>query len=613
MDRLNKAQMEFMNGYVPANIHDIYDYKEGGGIHIKDSKKGTFTAAATKHGKSVQAFASQVLANKDNYSSAMVKKANFAKNASKWKHQEGGVAQGDQGNDQMMQMIQSYAQMLAQESGEDPNKVYQEVMGQLQQMKPEQQQQAIQEIVKQVQGVSQQPAMQMGGDPSQMQQAPQEQQGGDEQQLMQQIQQMLEQGAEPQEVIAQLLQAQVDPQMVVQIFVQLGMPQEQVVQAVEAVMQQMGAGQEQENPQEQMQEQGMEEPMQQGMKYGGIAKYPYGGIYADKKYYGDFLPQDAFNNAMTDINMLAQPAAALSASGSRLARIAAGVPAALSAGAASIQGYRSLFNKNTPNTKTTPYNATSKITPYDNPMQSNPVTGPQRFEDLPEAEQKWKGFPYMQKYGGLAKAQLGIPGDFDFSDPYGLQKNRFGDTANYADAQQYGANFNARPLVQPLQPMSKPAVGVGIKTNLNMPSYQSKLNPNSVNVNKKTINVPGRQVAAQALTSLGVLNDAAAALTEKSQKDLMDEAEKKSNQNVEFASLYNPTNSYGERTLNTGILKPNMYISPQDIGTSQFGRYGGATKYQNGGTAQYQQGGEYHVTHDELLKLMRNGAEVEFL
>lgn len=64
-------------------------FSEGGGIHIKPSKRGTFTSAAKKHGKSVQEFASQVLSNKDNYSSAMVKKANFARNASKW-HSYGG-------------------------------------------------------------------------------------------------------------------------------------------------------------------------------------------------------------------------------------------------------------------------------------------------------------------------------------------------------------------------------------------------------------------------------------------------------------------------------------------------------------------------------------------
>ena len=84
--------IEFFNPK-PKNSKLAYGgmiYAEGGGIHIDPSKKGTFTAAATKHGKSVQGFASQVLANKENYSPAMVKKANFAKNASKWKHAYGG-------------------------------------------------------------------------------------------------------------------------------------------------------------------------------------------------------------------------------------------------------------------------------------------------------------------------------------------------------------------------------------------------------------------------------------------------------------------------------------------------------------------------------------------
>lgn len=61
----------------------------GGHIHIAPSKKGTFTAAATKHGMGVQEFASKVLAHPENYSPAMRKKANFARNASKW-HGLGG-------------------------------------------------------------------------------------------------------------------------------------------------------------------------------------------------------------------------------------------------------------------------------------------------------------------------------------------------------------------------------------------------------------------------------------------------------------------------------------------------------------------------------------------
>lgn len=85
---IDKAD-EAMNEIFDLNeLGDIL-YAEGGSIHIQPSKRGTFTAAAKKHGKGVQEFARQVLANKDNYSSAMVKKANFARNASKW-HDGGG-------------------------------------------------------------------------------------------------------------------------------------------------------------------------------------------------------------------------------------------------------------------------------------------------------------------------------------------------------------------------------------------------------------------------------------------------------------------------------------------------------------------------------------------
>ena len=67
-------------------------FKKGGEIYIKPSKRGTFTDAAKKRGQSVQGFASKVLANENNYSPAMVKKARFAKNASKWHHLLGGVS-----------------------------------------------------------------------------------------------------------------------------------------------------------------------------------------------------------------------------------------------------------------------------------------------------------------------------------------------------------------------------------------------------------------------------------------------------------------------------------------------------------------------------------------
>lgn len=89
--------------YIPVNTPNKYlgyvsdyDWTNGinfsyvrgkdSGIYIKPSKRGTFTAAAKKRGMSVQSFASKVLNNPSNYSKAMRKKAQFAKNASKFKH-----------------------------------------------------------------------------------------------------------------------------------------------------------------------------------------------------------------------------------------------------------------------------------------------------------------------------------------------------------------------------------------------------------------------------------------------------------------------------------------------------------------------------------------------
>lgn len=60
------------------------DYNSGKDIHIKPSRRGTFTKVAKAHGMSVQGFANRVLRNPSKYSAAMRKKANFARNASKW-------------------------------------------------------------------------------------------------------------------------------------------------------------------------------------------------------------------------------------------------------------------------------------------------------------------------------------------------------------------------------------------------------------------------------------------------------------------------------------------------------------------------------------------------
>ena len=84
-----------MGGEVMYEDDNFRAFKDGG-IHINPKNKGKFTSWAKSHGMGVQEAASHVMANKGNYSSATVKRANFAKNAAKWHHEDGGYIHYDQ-------------------------------------------------------------------------------------------------------------------------------------------------------------------------------------------------------------------------------------------------------------------------------------------------------------------------------------------------------------------------------------------------------------------------------------------------------------------------------------------------------------------------------------
>ena len=85
MDKVPESAMgKLVKGADIAEDNPFRNYNSGKDIHIKKSKRGTFTKAAKQHGMSVQSFANRVLKNQSKYSAAMRKKANFAHNASKW-------------------------------------------------------------------------------------------------------------------------------------------------------------------------------------------------------------------------------------------------------------------------------------------------------------------------------------------------------------------------------------------------------------------------------------------------------------------------------------------------------------------------------------------------
>ena len=67
------------------------------GIEIKPENEGKFTRWAEARGMSVQEAASKVMANTDEYPPAVVKMANFAKNAAGWNKEYGGSIMAQQG------------------------------------------------------------------------------------------------------------------------------------------------------------------------------------------------------------------------------------------------------------------------------------------------------------------------------------------------------------------------------------------------------------------------------------------------------------------------------------------------------------------------------------
>lgn len=70
-------------------LDNILTFKKGGGIHIKKKNRGKFTKSAKAAGESVQEHAAHVLSD-PNATPLQKKRANFARNAAKWKHEDGG-------------------------------------------------------------------------------------------------------------------------------------------------------------------------------------------------------------------------------------------------------------------------------------------------------------------------------------------------------------------------------------------------------------------------------------------------------------------------------------------------------------------------------------------
>lgn len=88
-------------------LDNIQTFKKGGRIHIKKKNRGKFTKSAKAARESVQEHAAKVLSD-PNATPLQRKRANFARNAAKWKYQSGGtLSQKDKDSQNKSESIES--------------------------------------------------------------------------------------------------------------------------------------------------------------------------------------------------------------------------------------------------------------------------------------------------------------------------------------------------------------------------------------------------------------------------------------------------------------------------------------------------------------------------
>jgi hypothetical protein len=133
----------------------------------------------------------------------------------------------------------------------------------------------------------------------QMMEQPQEEGGDDMMQIVQEVSAALEQGVDPQEIVASLLENQLPPEAIVEVFMQLGASQEEAVGLIQQTIQELEGGQEE--PQMSEEDMMMQQQMQQqapmamyGMSMGGY-DMPF---YDEPDYDEEDIPEAEYGMAM---------------------------------------------------------------------------------------------------------------------------------------------------------------------------------------------------------------------------------------------------------------------------------------------------------------------------
>lgn len=208
------------------------------------------------------------------------------------------------------------------------------------------------------------------------------------------------------------------------------------------------------------------------------------------------------------------------------------------------------------------------------------------------------------RYGGtLPKHQGNIPGVPSTVQSAGMMRDDGSTDYNEGYYQAYTQDNNAYNVDYDKQYMNMSLEDEQLKKQKNQGSQQNPVLQNNSNFY-------GNEYAQKAITGLGTFNNYLD-WKENNRRQREYENMLKRVGNTDFRLASNSPNPYGNYTLNVGPsnnFQLGMTTPIQDFGTSA--KYGGSFK--NGGQL-YAEGGEYQVSEDELLQLMQDGAEIEFI
>ena len=216
-----------------------------------------------------------------------------------------------------------------------------------------------------------------------------------------------------------------------------------------------------------------------------------------------------------------------------------------------------------------------------------PAQAPVAPAGIPNGLQNFMNGVQMKKEGGLTKFWPGGPFDQEaFKNMINQQMGKTG-TGVHTDIQEDGQQ-------------------TGSYGAFNKSSSDPKVEMQKQWETKQYGDSAGFIAANNALNGMGMFNDVLEAKDYERQysRHMRDMGNTDSMYNAE-----NPVNPFGSYTPNVG---PGSNYSLVTNGFAQdFGTKSVAAKY--GGTKQYRQGGTYHVSQDELMYILANGGEIEYL